>query len=391
MMEAQNSEITDLSSASETPQSSPTLNRPQQKDMNELKHLSVVDIVKTIPPECFDKNPWKAWSAALMNFVLLVSGYWGIATLPWFCLPPLWILTGTTFCGLFMLGHDCGHYSFAQKRWVNDLAGHLFMTPVLYPFYNWRFQHNSHHANTNKLGGERWRQLQDMLNGKADPVWQPIRAEIYGGLTPKNRWIYEQVRGNLWWLGTTINWWSQITLNVSSLPEKERSKVQISMTIVKVFALILFPTLLVTTGAWGIIKFWLLPWLVFHFWFSTFTLIHHTAPDTIWKTSKEWSAVEAQLSGTIHCNYPRPIEWICHDINYHVPHHIAAAIPFYNLRRAYESLKQNWQPYLRESNFSWSLLREITTQCHLYNSAENRYQSLKEISLSVEQKTVSPS
>lgn len=34
-------------------------------------------------------------------------------------------------------------------------------------------------------------------------------------------------------------------------------------------------------------------------------MVHHTAPHIPFKTSDEWDAAQAQLGGTVHCNYPR--------------------------------------------------------------------------------------
>jgi acyl-lipid omega-6 desaturase (Delta-12 desaturase) len=371
-----NSSAVELLSSKQDNSFNQTLNAQNQWSKLDV---TLADIIKTIPTECFQKNPQKAWSRALINFGLVILGYCTLYICPWFLLPPLWIFTGTALTGLFMLGHDCGHYTFAKKPWVNDLMGHLLMTPVLYPFYNWRIQHNCHHTHTNKLGGERWKQLHDMSNGKVDPYWHPIRTEIYLSLPAQNRWIYERLRGSFWWLGTIQNWWSQITISTSKLSEKDRPKVKLSITITSVFAATVLLLLLVTTGVWGIIKFWLVPWLIFHFWFSTFTLVHHTSAETIWKPSSDWKPALAQLWGTVHCNYPRWVEFICHDINYHVPHHISSAIPSYHLHKAHQSLQQNWQPYLREVNFSWALMQQITTQCHLYNAAEEHYQSVNEL------------
>ncbi len=36
------------------------------------------------------------------------------------------------------------------------------------------------------------------------------------------------------------------------------------------------------------------------------------------------------------------IEFLTHDISVHVPHHVSSKIPWYNLRLAHNSLKQNW-------------------------------------------------
>eukprot|EP00027_Filamoeba_sp_ATCC50430_P018933 CAMPEP_0168564244 /NCGR_PEP_ID=MMETSP0413-20121227/13136_1 /TAXON_ID=136452 /ORGANISM="Filamoeba nolandi, Strain NC-AS-23-1" /LENGTH=66 /DNA_ID=CAMNT_0008595891 /DNA_START=692 /DNA_END=889 /DNA_ORIENTATION=- len=52
-----------------------------------------------------------------------------------------------------------------------------------------------------------------------------------------------------------------------------------------------------------------------------------------------------------------------HHIGVHVPHHVCAAIPSYNLRKAHEVLRE----YMTEVTFSWDLIRDITTNCHLYD------------------------
>lgn len=36
------------------------------------------------------------------------------------------------------------------------------------------------------------------------------------------------------------------------------------------------------------------------------------------------------------------MEVLTHDINVHVPHHVNSKIPWYNLRKATDSLRQNW-------------------------------------------------
>ena len=40
----------------------------------------------------------------------------------------------------------------------------------------------------------------------------------------------------------------------------------------------------------------------------------------------------------LHCR----VEFLTHDISVHVPHHVASKIPWYNLRMANDSLRQNW-------------------------------------------------
>lgn len=310
------------------------------------------DILKTLPKECFQKNMWKAWMGLLINVCMVALGYLSIAYAPWYLLPIAWIFTGTALTGFFVIAHDCGHRSFAKRRWVNDLVGHLFMLPLIYPFHCWRILHNQHHAHTNKMD--------------VDNAWQPFRPEVFDSFNALLRAGYEGMRGWFWWLASIIHW-AGLHFNLANFAEKDRGKVKLSIAVVVIFAAIAFPILIGTVGVWGFVKFWLLPWLVYHFWMSTFTLVHHTAPHIPFNEPEDWNAAKAQLAGTVHCEYPAWVEFLCHHINVHIPHHISTAIPSYNLRMAHNSLKQNWGEYVTESRFSWSLMQTIVSECHLYD------------------------
>lgn len=324
--------------------------------------IRLKDIVKTLPRECFEQDRRKAWTTVLTNVLMVGLGYAGIAIAPWFLLPLLWVFTGTALTGFFVIAHDCGHRSFAKRRWVNDLVGHLFLLPLIYPFHSWRVLHNYHHAHTNKID--------------EDNAWQPFQPESYASLAQVWQWAYRLMRGRIWWVGSIVHW-AGLHFNASQFPVKDRDKVKLSVSVVVIFAAIAFPLLIATTGVWGFVKFWLLPWLVYHFWMSTFTLVHHTDPGIPFHADSEWHEASAQLCGTVHCDYPQWVEFLCHSINVHIPHHISTAIPSYNLRLAHRSLKQNWGAYLHdEYQFSWSLMKRITDQCQLYDS-KNCYQTFE--------------
>lgn len=323
--------------------------------------LRLKDIIKTLPRECFQKDMRKAWTAVVVNVLMVGLGYWSIAASPWFLLPIAWIFTGTALTGFFVIGHDCGHRSFAQRKWVNDLVGHIFMAPLIYPFHCWRIGHNQHHNHTNKMD--------------VDNAWQPWRTEVYDQLDPITKTAYTTTRGRLWWLASILHW-ALVHFKLSNYKTRDHGKVKLSIAVVVTFAAIVFPALFLTVGVWGFVKFWLMPWLVYHFWMSTFTLVHHTLPDIQFKEPEEWDAAQAQLFGTVHCDYPKWVEFLCHDINVHIPHHLSTAIPSYNLRLADSSLVKIWGSKLRRYQFSWGLMKEITDQCHLYHP-EEAYQSFK--------------
>ncbi|HAO09986.1 MAG TPA: fatty acid desaturase [Planktothrix sp. UBA8407] len=330
---------------------------------NSPSNLRLKDIIKSLPREVFLKDQKKAWMTVFINVVLAVAGYFAIAYSPWFLLPFAWIFTGTALTGLFVIGHDCGHRAFADRRWVNDLVGHIAFLPLIYPFHSWRLGHNHHHKHTNKL--------------TVDNAWEPWKIENYEAASPVVQVAYKLTRGRLWWSGSIFHW-AIVHFDWRKFEGKGREQVKFSSLFVIVCAAIAFPTMIFTLGIWGFVKFWLMPWLVYHFWMSTFTLVHHTAPGIQFKEPQDWDEALAQLSGTVHCNYPAWVEFLCHDINVHIPHHISTAIPFYNLRKAYQSLQDNWGEYLYpESDFSLSLMTDIVDKCHFYDS-EKAYTSFTE-------------
>lgn len=82
-------------------------------------------------------------------------------------------------------------------------------------------------------------------------------------------------------------------------------QVIVSLAAVAAFALIGLPAIYAVSGIGGVFKFWLMPWLGYHFWMSTFTVVHHTAAHIPFKPASEWNAAKAQLSGTVHCDFPK--------------------------------------------------------------------------------------
>lgn len=78
-----------------------------------------------------------------------------------------------------------------------------------------------------------------------------------------------------------------------------------SLAAVAAFMGVAFPAIVALSGWAGLAKFWLMPWLGYHFWMSTFTVVHHTAAHIPFKPADAWNAAKAQLSGTVHCDYPR--------------------------------------------------------------------------------------
>ncbi|KAG7023448.1 hypothetical protein SDJN02_14473, partial [Cucurbita argyrosperma subsp. argyrosperma] len=299
------------------------------------------DIIESLPKEI---NDVKAWKSVLVSVASCALGLIMIAKAPWYLLPLAWAWTGTAITGatevtfpfkFFVIGHDCAHKSFSRNKLVEDIVGTLAFMPLIYPYEPWRFKHDQHHAKTNML--------------KEDTAWHPVwkeefdsdpllRKAIVYGYGPFRPWM-------------SIAHWLMWHFDVKKFRPNEVKRVKISLACVFAFMFIGWPLIIYKAGIIGWVKFWLMPWLGYHFWMSTFTMVHHTAPHIPFKSSEEWNVAQAQLNGTVHCAYPK--------------------IPSYNLHAAHKSLQENWGKYLNEASWNWRLMKTIMTICHVYSKEEN--------------------
>ncbi|CAN6459055.1 unnamed protein product [Victoria cruziana] len=317
--------------------------------------ITLKDVIETLPKEVFEIDELKAWKSVLVSVTSYAMGIFMIAKSPWYLLPLAWAWTGTAVTGFFVIGHDCAHKSFSKNKVVEDIVGTLAFLPLIYPYEPWRFKHDRHHAKTNMLSEDTaWH-----------PVWKGefetsdlLRKSIILGYGPFRPWM-------------SIAHWLVWHFDLKKFRPSEISRVKVSLACVFAFMAIGWPLIIWAFGITGWIKFWLMPWLGYHFWMSTFTMVHHTAPHIPFKTSDEWNAARAQLGGTVHCNYPRWIEILCHDINVHIPHHICPRIPSYNLRAAHQSLKEKWDKHMNVATWNWRLMKTIMTICHIYDQYHN--------------------
>ncbi|CAK9168842.1 unnamed protein product [Ilex paraguariensis] len=313
------------------------------------------DIIDTLPKKVFEIDDMKAWKSVLISVTSYTLGLFMISKAPWYLLPLAWVWTGTAITGFFVIGHDCAHKSFARNKFVEDIVGTLAFLPLIYPYEPWRFKHDRHHARTN------------MLN--EDTAWHPIWKEDFDSSPVLRKTIIYGYGPFRTWM--SIAHWLMWHFDLKKFRPNEVKRVKISLACVFAFMAIGWPLIVFKTGIMGWIKFWLMPWLGYHFWMSTFTMVHHTAPHIPFKHLDDWNAAQAQLNGTVHCDYPSWIEILCHDINVHIPHHISPRIPSYNLRAAHKSLQENWGKYLNEATWNWRLMKTILTICHVYDEEEN--------------------
>ena len=113
--------------------------------------ISLSDMRKAIPEEAFEKSLPKSlfymffdyamWGGAAFAMKQLVnSSLW--ATLPFVLKAAAsvlyWNVAGFFMWCIFVVGHDCGHTTFSNYRWLNNILGHVMHGSLMVPFFPWQ-------------------------------------------------------------------------------------------------------------------------------------------------------------------------------------------------------------------------------------------------------------
>eukprot|EP00808_Paulinella_micropora_P007012 g36442.t1 len=236
-----------------------------------------------------------------------------------------WTAMGTNFWALFVLGHDCGHGSFASSEWLNDCVGWLLHTPLLVPYYPWKLTHRHHHRHTGHL--------------HEDEVFRPVaweaRSELYRIAA---RPLLLGAGGLVWWLyllfgypggGCYSHLLHQPTFcaRYGARTLYQRAWVGVSRAGVLVWLAGLF----LYWEAVAVACYYLVPVWICGSWLVAVTLLHHL-DESCEYTSDSWTFLGGALN-TVDRDY-WPFQAWTHHIGTRQVHHVLADIPHYHLPEA---------------------------------------------------------
>ncbi|MBD2252822.1 DUF3474 domain-containing protein [Nostoc parmelioides] len=315
--------------------------------------FTLQDLKAAIPAECFQPNVGKSLFYFFRD-VVIVSSLYAVAHYldSWYFWPIFWLMQGTMFWALFVVGHDCGHQSFSKHKWLNDLVGHLTHTFILVPYHGWRISHRTHHKNTGNIDN--------------DESWYPVTESQYKEMP----------------LGQKIGRYYVFLLAYpvylfKRSPNKEGSHFLPSSSLFKpsekwdvITSTVLWTCMVASLGfltyQWGwmwLLKYYAAPYIVFVIWLDLVTFLHHTEADIPWYRGEDWTFLKGAIS-SIDRNYGL-VNHIHHDIGTHVAHHIFLNIPHYNLLKATEAIKPVMGEYYRKSEEPiWKSLWRSGVSCH---------------------------
>ncbi|MBE9037489.1 fatty acid desaturase [aff. Roholtiella sp. LEGE 12411] len=332
--------------------------------------FTLQDLKAAIPAECFQPNVTKSLFYFFRD-ILIIGLLYAVAYYldSWAFFPIFWLMQGTMFWALFVVGHDCGHQSFSKHKWLNDLIGHLSHTPILVPYHGWRISHRTHHKNTGNIDNdESWYPVTESQY-KEMPLVQKI-GRYYAFLLAYPVYLFKR----------SPNKEGSHFLPSSSLFKPSEKWDVITSTVLCTCMVGLLAFLTYQWGLMWLLKYYAAPYIVFIIWLDLVTFLHHTEQDIPWYRGEDWTFLKGAIS-SIDRNYGL-INHIHHDIGTHVAHHIFLNIPHYNLLKATEAIKPIMGEYFRKSEEPvWKSLWRSGVSCHFVPDAGSKvyYTSNREL------------
>ncbi|MDR4937841.1 fatty acid desaturase [Rossellomorea marisflavi] len=287
--------------------------------------------IKTLKKEVapYEKSTTKESVWQLINtlgpfFLLWFLAYESLSISYWLALVPI-ILAAGFLTRIFIIFHDCTHFSFFKSRKVNRAVGTAMGIMTLFPFDQWGHDHAVHHATSGNLD----------KRGTGD-IWT-MTVEEYRAATLKTRLAYRFYRNPfvMFILGPIYVFLLKNRFNRKNARKKERNNTYfvnlVLVVLVTLFCVTLgwLPFLLVQgsifmiSGAFGI-------WLFY---------VQHTFEDSYFEEDKEWEYVLAAVEGSSFYKLPKAIQFLTGNIGYHHVHHLSPRVPNYKLEEAHNNTK----------------------------------------------------
>ncbi|XP_045202048.2 uncharacterized protein LOC123555506 [Mercenaria mercenaria] len=301
---------------------------------------TLIQIKAVIPTYLFETNLALSLYYVIKDILLMFVLYAALLILEsmlpasFMCVifPVYWYLQGTMLMAVFVLGHDCCHGSFSKYETINDVFGTILHSMVLTPYYPWKISHRNHHKNTGNID--------------KDEVFYPVRERNDNG----NNFAFLFGLGIGWFV---YLWRGYHPRNVCHLnPLESMFCNHVTGCTLSIASLIGWVGCLYyyacSVGLWGLLKYYVIPELVFASWLLTVTFLHHIEEETPWYSDDNWNYVKGALSSV-----DRDYGWahdVIHNIGTHQIHHLFSRIPHYNLEDATRHFRKNFPELSRYRN-----------------------------------------
>jgi len=277
-------------------------------------------------------------SQALLNYI--------IPSLPYILWPLYWFAQGSVMTGVWVLAHECGHQSFSDSEFANNVVGTICHSLLLVPYHSWRITHGKHHNNTGSC--------------ENDEVFAPATRSMWA-----NEMLRETPIANLWgiFVMLSVGWMPGYLVFNATGPVKYRGKNAnhfspsavffkpeeywlIVQTDIAFFTCVgLLGYAIYTFGFLTVGSFYLIPFMITNLFLVLITYLQHTDVFMPHFRSKEWNWLRGALC-TVDRSFGSLLNRTLHHItDTHVCHHLFSKMPFYHAQEATEHIQRVIGPY----------------------------------------------
>nr|Q6RS96.1 RecName: Full=Delta(9) fatty acid conjugase-like enzyme; AltName: Full=Fatty acid desaturase 2-2; Short=DsFAD2-2 [Dimorphotheca sinuata]AAS72901.1 delta9 fatty acid conjugase-like enzyme [Dimorphotheca sinuata] len=328
------------------------------------------DLKKAVPPHCFTRSLSLSFYYLFYDLIkvcilfYVASKYipmlpYSLSCIVW---PLYWFFQGAFLGRLWMIGHECGHHSFSNYRWLDDTVGFLVHTATLTPYFSFKYSHRNHHAHTNSLEYDEVH-VPKIRKFKSEHLYSEFLTNNPFGLVVNM--VFELTFGYPSYLIfnysgrklTQAGFASHLYPQSPIFNDSERNHVFFSDVGICIVLYALY-RIAIAKGAMLVLYVYGLPWVVMSAFIFSLTYLQHTHPSIPHYDSTEWnwlrgalSSIDRELAGAFNIK----------KTHYHVVHHLFPFIPEYHAHDATEALKPILGPYYKYDGtpFYKALWREM--------------------------------
>ncbi|EKM79425.1 hypothetical protein AGABI1DRAFT_113988 [Agaricus bisporus var. burnettii JB137-S8] len=353
--------------------------------------VSIKELLDAIPAHCFKRSALRSSTYIAWDFIVIGCIYKAACYVDTFIDPSvielphpyayrlarfaLWSLygfwTGLFATGLWVIGHECGHQSFSESKFINNTVGWILHSGLGVPYHAWRITHGQHHAATAHLTNDQVFVPKSRSQIGLPPL-DPSQEDILGSH------VSEKVMNELWDalgdspIGAVLmsasyllgGWPSYILRNASGqirYPEgtnhfnsnavmfKSHQYWQIVWSNAGVVLwLAVIASMASRFGVWQVLTVYVVPYLWVNHWLVLITFLQHTDPVLPHYRAPQFTfprGALATLDRNVLGDLGSIMGWIgahaTHGISEtHVLHHVSSKIPHYNAWEASDALKK---------------------------------------------------
>ncbi|MFP7733550.1 fatty acid desaturase [Priestia aryabhattai] len=312
----------------------------------------------------FEKAVMKDSIRQLINTFLPFFALWFLAyeslSISYLLAFPLTVIAAGFLVRIFIIFHDCCHYSFFKSRKHNKILGTITGVLTMFPYSQWGHSHAIHHATSSNLDkrgtGDIW--VLTVTEYKEASIWKKIAYRIY-----RNPFIM---------FGVGPIYVFLITNRFNRKNAKKKEKMNTYLTNVLIVALAAATCWLVGWQAFLLIQgpiFFISGsigiWLFY---------VQHQFEDSYFEEDEHWDYVKAAVEGSSFYKLPKLLQWLTGNIGFHHVHHLSPRVPNYKL----EAVHQHTQPLQNVPTITLATsLRSL--RFRLWDEENKMFVSFKEI------------